>query len=109
MSVNKTERARFRAVAEHHRHRDEYLYKASEVLALLDHIDALEGLVDGRRNENDLLNKYRTAFEILALYGVFKDAEMLKADIESGAFNDEYELIKDGAIASSLSDRRAIG
>ena len=41
---------------------------------------------------------YRKAIEVLAYTGVFRDAPALIADIESGKFDDEYEIVKANAI-----------
>lgn len=42
--------------------------------------------------------RYRNAIDALALAGVFRDAPALINDIESGKFDDEYEIMKQAAI-----------
>lgn len=42
--------------------------------------------------------RYRNAIEVLAYTGVFRDAPALIADIESGKFDDAYEIVKANAI-----------
>lgn len=56
----------------------------------------------GKKKESitdaEIVIRYREAIDILAYVGIFKDAERLKKEIETGEFSLEYEYIKNAAI-----------